>query len=170
MNLENVQAVIDSARARGREPLDRYIRHRLPGATEAEVTETAEVALEIIDSIPLFLARAEQAAETQGVHPVVSPILNQAAGYFLSPMDLIPEMTQGLAGLLDDAYLVLRVLKNLDRGPRPLLEWELDEPIQFLKGLVGPEISEKLDLFSLRSMEAAETHFQEYWDAMAAEA
>ena len=167
MNLADVQAVIDSAKARGRGSLHRYIRERMP---EAEVEEAGDVAMEIIDSVPVFLARARQAATDRKVQPMVVPILERAAGYFLSPMDLIPEMTLGLAGLLDDAYLVLRVLKNLDRGPDPLLEWELDEPIDFLRGLVGSEVSEKLDLFSLRSMEAAELQFQEFWNRMAAEA
>ncbi|MEJ2540390.1 MAG: YkvA family protein [Gemmatimonadota bacterium] len=170
MNLADVSAVIESARSRGTGSLDRWVRDRLPEATEAEVEEAVNTAVEIIDSVPVFLARAHQAAEEKGVAPVVSPILDRAARYFLSPMDLIPEMTQGLAGLLDDAYLVLRIMKNLDRGPSPLLEWELDEPIRFLKRLVGPDVSSQLDRYSLRSMQEAEAEFQRYWDAMSAEA
>ncbi|HSM06678.1 MAG TPA: YkvA family protein [Longimicrobiales bacterium] len=170
MNLSDVHAVIESARSRGRDPLERWVRGRIPEATEPEIREAMVAAEEIIDSVPLFLARAQQAAAERGVTAVVSPILERAARYFLSPVDLIPEMTQGMAGLLDDAYLVLRVMKNLDRGPEPLLDWELDEPIRFLKRLVGPKVSARLDDYSVRSMEEAESDFRRYWDAMSAQA
>lgn len=170
MNLSDVHAVIESARSRGRRPLELWVRNRIPEATEAEVQEAMVAAEEIIDSVPLFLARAQQAAAERGMTAVVSPILERAARYFLSPVDLIPEMTQGMAGLLDDAYLVLRVMKNLDRGEEPLLDWELDEPILFLKRLVGPRVSARLDDYSVRSMQEAEADFRRYWDAMSAEA
>lgn len=170
MNLQDLTAVIESARARGTDSLDRWVREHLPEADEAQLEEAVVAAVEIIDSVPVFLARARQAADEKGVGPVVSPILDRAASYFLKPVDLIPEMTQGMAGLLDDAYLVLRVIKNLDQGPEPLLEWELDEPIRFLKRLVGPEIATKLDRYSVRSMQEAEAEFQRYWDAMSAQA
>jgi len=100
----------------------------------------------------------------------VAPILEQAAGYFLNPVDVIPEMTQGLGGLLDDAYLVLKVLEHLDKGPKPLLEWDLKEPLAFLGGLVGKDVSRQLDLVTLRYVEAAEAHFTRFWTSMAAEA
>lgn len=170
MNLTDVNAVIESAKARGRESLDRFIQRRLPEATADQVQETGDVALEIIESIPIFLARAAQEADSRGLQPVVSPILEQAAGYFLTPVDVIPEMTHGLAGLLDDAYLVLRILEHLDKGSRPLLDWDLDEPIQFLGGLVGNDISKRLDLFAHQFVDAAEGHFTRYWESMAAEA
>lgn len=170
MNLNDVNAVIDSAKSRGRESLDRFIQRRLPDASSREVSDAAEVALEIIESVPIFLARAYQEAEERGLHPVVAPILEQAAGYFLNPVDVIPEMTQGLGGLLDDAYLVLKVLEHLDKGPKPLLEWDLKEPLAFLGGLVGKDVSRQLDLVTLRYVEAAEAHFTRFWTSMAAEA
>lgn len=170
MNLHDISAVIDSARARGTDSLDRWVREHLPEATEAQVDEAVVTAVEIIDSVPIFLARASQAADEKGLSGVVSPILDRAANYFLKPVDLIPEMTQGMAGLLDDAYLVLRVIKNLDQGPNPLLEWELDEPIRFLKRLVGPEVSAQLDQYSVRSMQEVELEFKRYWEATSAQA
>ena len=170
MNIRDLSAVIESARARGPGTLDRWIREHLPEASEAQVEEAVVAAEEIIDSVPIFLARVQQAADEKGVAQVVSPILERAVSYFLTPVDLIPERTQGMAGLLDDAYLVLRIIKNLDQGPEPLLEWELDEPIRFLKRLVGPEISSRLDQYSVRSMQEAEVEFQRYWDAMSAQA
>lgn len=145
MKIEDVNAVIASAKARGTESLERFIARRLEGASEAEVKEAADVALEIIESIPVFLARAAQEAEQRQLKPAVDPLLEYAFRYFLSPVDLIPEMTQGLAGLLDDAYLVLRTLENLDKGPEPFLDWELDEPLTFLRELIGPRVGAQLD-------------------------
>ena len=76
-------------------------------------------------------------SEDRKLQHVVGPVLEHIARYFVSPIDLIPEMTYGLAGLLDDAYLVLRILKNLDRGSEPFLDWDLDEPLAFLRGSLG---------------------------------
>jgi hypothetical protein len=62
MSLEDIQAVIASAKARGIDHLEGFIRHRAPEMSEAKVVEAAEVALEIIESVPIFLARASQEA------------------------------------------------------------------------------------------------------------
>jgi len=166
--LTDVQAVIDSARLRaGTEPLVRFVRGRLPRATEAEVLDATELAEEIIDTIPVFLARAHQEAEDRGLESVVLPVLRHAERYFLHPVDLIPEMTQGLVGLLDDTYLVIRILKNLDQGPQPFLDWDLDYPMEFLHRMVGDEIALRLDLIAADAMEQVSHHFQQLWDALA---
>ena len=153
MSLADIQAVIDSAKTRGTQSLERYARKRLPEATEAEVLDAVSLAVEIIESVPLFMARAEQEARERHLESVVSPLLGHLERYFLQPIDLIPEMTQGLAGLLDDTYLVLRVLQNLDRGPDRFLDWDLDHPLQFLRRLVGEEIARELDQRSLDAMQ-----------------
>ena len=152
MSISDVQAVIDSAKSRGTESLERLIRERLREATDTEVRDATELALEIIESVPLFLARAGQEAEERQLTSVVTPLLNHAEGYFVQPVDLIPEMTQGLAGLLDDSYLVLRILQNLDRGPDRFLDWDLGHPLEFLRRLVGEEVASKLDALSLGAM------------------
>jgi uncharacterized membrane protein YkvA (DUF1232 family) len=153
MDLADVQAVIASARARGIEPLERFIRRRLRDPDEAEVREASEVALEIIETVPVFLARAAQEAEERNLGAVVRPLLDRTVAYFTRPVDLIPEMTHGLAGLLDDTYLVLRVLENLDRGPTPFLDWDLEYPLTFLRDLVGPRIARRLDDLSILAMQ-----------------
>ena len=170
MELGDIQAVIDSAKARGHEPLDRFIRGRLAQPMEGEVEEARDVCIEIIDAIPIFLARAKQEADARSLQHVVDPLLEHIARYFISPIDLIPEMTHGLAGLLDDTYLVLRILKNLDGGPEPFLDWELEEPILFLQGLVGSQISERLDALALEARQDAESKLFDLWEAMGAEA
>jgi hypothetical protein len=64
-SLTDMQAVIESAKARGGiDALERYIRKRLPEAEEAEVKEAAEVAVEIIESIPVFPSPASWTTPT----------------------------------------------------------------------------------------------------------
>ena len=152
MSLADIQAVIDSAKSRETDSLGPFIRRRLAEATDAEVREATTVAIEIIESVPLFLARAAQEASERHLESVVHPLLDHLERYFLQPMDLIPEMTQGLIGLLDDSYLVLRMLQNLDRGPDRFLDWDLDEPLQFLRRLVGDDIARRLDERSIDAM------------------
>lgn len=170
MELADVNAVIESAKARGTEPLRRFVETRLPGASENEVTGAVEVAVEIIDSLPILLARAWQEAGTRGVETVVEPILRQATEYVVTPMDVIPEMTRGLAGLLDDAYLVLQLLEHLDGGEEPFLDWELEEPITFLARILGPDYCAELDAHGREFITRAETHFSEAWASFSAEA
>ena len=94
---------------------------------------------------------------------VIQPLLDHAEEYFLQPMDLIPEMTQGLAGLLDDAYLVLRVLQNLEQGPTPFLDWDLDYPTAFIRRLVGEKVGRRLDAMSLGAMQEVSQGLSKYW-------
>ena len=170
MNLRDVQAVIASARARGMEPLERLIRRHLRDPDEAEVREAAEVALEIIETVPIFLARAAQEAEARKLVPVVQPLLDRAVVYFTRPIDLIPEMTHGLAGLLDDTYLVLRILENLEQGPTPFLDWDLEYPMTFLRSVLGPSMARRLDELSLLAMQDASHEMTSLWTQLGAEA
>lgn len=170
MNLDEVQAVIESAKARGTGSLERLIRRRLPDATPLEVADATDVAVEIIESVPLFLARASQEAQSRNLTMLVQPILAQAERYFLRPVDLIPEMTHGLAGLLDDAYLVLRVLENLDREERPFLDWDLDHPLAFIRRLLGPDVGAQLDALSMGALQEIEDSLSRYWHHLVHEA
>jgi len=170
MNFEDLGAVIESAKSRGRDSLERHVRQRLPEATEAEVQESVEVAIEIFDSIPLFLAAAKQAADERNLSRVVDPLLERAANYFMHPVDLMPEMTQGLAGLLDDSYLVLRILSNLERGPEPLVDWDLAYPTAFLKRLMSRDIVRQLDDMSIAAFQEVSGDMQGVWSELSHEA
>ncbi len=170
MSIEDIQAVIESARARERGHLEEFIRGRMPGASDEQVREAAETAVEIIEAIPVFLARADQEARRRKLTRTVQPVLGRAERYFLQPVDLIPEMTQGLVGLLDDSYLVLRILEHLDRGPEPFLDWDLRVPLLFLRRLVGEEVARRLDSISVAVVEEVAAHLQEVWKHLAHEA
>jgi uncharacterized membrane protein YkvA (DUF1232 family) len=169
--LADIVAIIESAKARdGRAALERHIAKALPEASDAEVREAAEVATEIIDSVPVFLARARQEARDRGLESVAGPLLDQAERYFLRPVDLIPEMTQGLAGLLDDSYLVICTLQNLDRGPQRFLDWDLEYPATFLRRLIGAPVAQRLDKLSLDAMKEVSARLAEVWSRLAHEA
>ena len=170
----DVAAVIASAKARGGlEGLRSYVQRKVPGAAAADggrVDDVATVALEIVESIPLMLARAHQEAGERGMNDVVLPLLERAERYFLTPIDLIPEMTHGLPGLLDDAYLVLRTLERLDEGPEPFLDWELDAPLAFLTGLLGRGMAGRLDEIAADAVEDLRDRLQSAWDDSAHQA
>ena len=94
-SIPDILAIIESAKARGGlDSLELFIAKALPDSDKAEVTEAAEVALEVIESVPVFLARARQEADERGLTSVVYPLLRHAERYYVQPMDLIPEMTQ----------------------------------------------------------------------------
>lgn len=167
----DVIAIIESAKARGGiESLERFVGRALPEAPPEEVSEAAEVALEVIESVPIFLARARQAAEERGLTSMVLPLLRHAEQYYIQPLDLIPEMTQGLPGLLDDSYLVLRTIENLEKGPEPFLDWDLADPVRFLARLMGPVISARLDGIADEAMKDVSTHLEELWLEMSHQA
>ncbi len=153
MNLEEIQAVIESAKARGPDQLATYVRGRLPDASDTDVQDAAGVLLEIIESVPLILAAAARGAEEQNLAHVVQPVLDRAVRYFLHPLDLMPEMTLGLPGLLDDTYLVLRILQVLEEGPEPLVDWDLDHPTSLIRNLMEESVSRELDAISALAFE-----------------
>ena len=76
-------------------------------------------------------------------------------------------MRQGRAGLLDDTSLVLRILENLDRGPSPFLDWELSEPLMFLRWLVGESVAVQLDAMSGTAMTELSDQLSVIWNRMA---
>ena len=162
--LPDILAIIESAKARGgTEALRKFITKMLPESEEAEVAEAAEVALEIIESVPVFLARARQEAQTRKIGSVVNPLLDHAENYYLQPMDLLPEMTLGLAGLLDDSYLVIRILENLEKGPEVFLDWDLDYPARFLRRIIGPGVARRLDAIAIQAMQDVAANLSELW-------
>jgi uncharacterized membrane protein YkvA (DUF1232 family) len=165
VNLEDIQAVIESAKARGTDQLATYVRGRLPEASATEVQDAASVLLEIIESVPLILAAAAQGAEDRHLAHVVQPVLDRAARYFLHPMDIMPEMTLGLPGLLDDAYLVLRILQILEEGPRPLVDWDLDHPTSLIRSLLDEDVGQQLDAMSTLAFEEVADDVRQTWGA-----
>ncbi len=168
--MTDVRAVIDSAKARDQGQLASLIRKQFPGFDAAQVHEGVESATAIVDSVPALLALADAEAERRGMARTVRPVLGRAIQYFVAPIDVVPEMTQGLAGLIDDAYLALRLIEHMNSGPRPLIGWEFDEPIEMLRSLLTREVVEVLDQASLAAIDAASDEVSKVWSQLAREA
>ena len=161
--LEDIQAVIASAKARDDGKLEEFIRSVSPTSSDDEVVEAAAVAVEVVDMVPIVLACAVQAAEERRLGIVVLPVLEHATRYFVNPADLVPEMTQGMAGLLDDTYLAFRILENFNHGSPPLMDVDFKEPLRFLRRLLGRTISDKLDEASLFALQDVSTKVNRAW-------
>ena len=169
--IPDILAIIESAKARGgEEALEKFVARALPDASPEEVEGASSVALEVIESVPVFLARARQAGRERGIQSVVGPLLDHAERYYLQPLDVIPEMTQGLPGLLDDSYLVIKILQNLENGPHAFLDWDLDYPVRFLQRLMGPAASQRLDRIAVEAMQEVSANLAELWDQMSHDA
>jgi uncharacterized membrane protein YkvA (DUF1232 family) len=167
----DIVAIIQSAKARdGRATLERHVAKVLPEASETEIREAVDVATEVIESIPVLLARARQESHARGLEAVIDPLLDRAERYYVQPLDLIPEMTQGLVGLLDDTYLAIRTLQNLDKGSRPFLDWDLEYPLRFLQRLIGAPTAQRLDRIALEAIQELSTNLAEAWERSAHQA
>ena len=142
-----------------------YVRSRLPDASDTDVHDAADVLLEIIESVPLILAAAAKGAEERNLTHVVQPVLDRAVRYFIHPVDLMPEMTLGLPGLLDDTYLVLRILQVLEEGPEPLVDWDLDHPTSLIRSLIEDTIGQQLDAISSLAFEEVIDDVRQSWGA-----
>ena len=66
-------------------------------------------------------------------------------------------------GLLDDTYLVVCTLQNLDKGPQPFLDWDLDYPARFLRRLVGEPIAQRLDQIAGQALAEVAEHLEAVW-------
>lgn len=168
--VDDVRAVIASATTRGTAPLERFIANRFPEAGGAEVEALVDRSIEIIESVPDLLAQAEDVAAERNLQHLFDPVLALTTRYFVSPIDILPEMTHGLAGLLDDAYLVLRTLTHLEEGSGFFLERSLEEPADVLSNILGEAMTRRLDAVLRTAIRDAESHVAAFWQAMAAEA
>ncbi len=77
----------------------------------------------------------------------------------------MPEMTLGLPGLLDDTYLVLRILQALEEGPEPLVDWDLDHPTSLIRSLLEAPVSQQLDAMSALAFEEVIDDVKQTWGA-----
>ena len=170
MPLSDLHAVVASARARGTGSLERLVAARDPDLGEAGIEEKVRQAVQIIEEVPSLLERAAERARKRGLASAIGPILDRGGEYLLRPVDLMPEMTQGLAGLVDDAYFVLCLLHSLEQGPDPLLEEDFTGRLDFLRGLTGEDVARRIDHLSAQTLLETETRLSEDWEKGAAEA
>ena len=97
-----------------------------------------------------MLETLQQEAAAAGHPTALRPLIEMATKYFLEPNDLIPEH-QGLAGVLDDAYLALRVIEVASdylarTHGRPLIATDLGPANKLVAHLLGPQITQLLEM------------------------
>jgi uncharacterized membrane protein YkvA (DUF1232 family) len=119
----------------------------------AEMTKFSDVVLPFIqayiEETPDLLDAAFAAATAAGAGPAMQPIFDAALKYWQEPADLVPD-DLGMLGLLDDAYLSLRLLESVSavqraKTGRPLLSIDLEEINHRARQLLGEPIATRLD-------------------------
>ncbi|MDJ0643598.1 MAG: YkvA family protein [Erythrobacter sp.] len=148
---QHVELILGKPDARDR--LDHWIEvwiaeHGIEAAdeTHAELARICETY--VTDTVEL-IAACDAVAPGAGVGPVAGQILVGAAQYFFEPNDLVPD-SEGLLGLLDDAYLANRYIARLSElyqaeTGMALLDTGLDNLSDAIRALLGPQIIAALD-------------------------
>jgi uncharacterized membrane protein YkvA (DUF1232 family) len=99
---------------------------------------------QVIEAVPKVIDNARAEAQRRGFDNWVEPLLKHAEEYFLNPRDLLPEAYFGELGLLDDAYLAYRII-DLVRSDPPLLQVDMQVPIDFITQVLGEEAVASLE-------------------------
>lgn len=119
----------------------------------AEMTKFADLVLPFIEAYiqrtPDLLDATYAAAEAAGLGPGMQPIFDAALKYWQEPDDLVPD-DLGVLGLLDDAYLSLRLLESVSqlqkaKTGRPLLSVDLEAANHRIRQLLGDETAARLN-------------------------
>ena len=149
--------------------LEGALRSRLgETASQAEVDNAVGFCRDIINAVPVLLDRVREAARMHGLSPLVEPVLEHAETYFVSPRDALPEAMFGQAGLLDDAYLALSVIKLVQTEERPLVEIDLSQPLSFLEKVLPDAELETLRQERAKAFQALLAAVQSLADGTAA--
>jgi uncharacterized membrane protein YkvA (DUF1232 family)/nucleoside 2-deoxyribosyltransferase len=102
-----------------------------------------------VRQVPDLLEAIAAAARQAGIFSAVSPMLDTAEQYFLSPVDVIPDHL-GLIGLIDDAYLAHSLMQAVSDHHRqitgaPLLSTDLSVANAQVRDLIGEPHASQLD-------------------------
>ena len=142
---DSIRRIIAEQDGRGAVSIEQFIRVRARNNTEAEIRDSIDYCREIINAVPVIIDQVRKTAEERGFSNWVEPLVAHAEDYFLEAEDYLPEKQLGAFGLLDDAYVALKVLSFLHAGPDPVLKVEVDGPLDFLRQVLGDEATAKLD-------------------------
>lgn len=129
--------------------LEQVLSPRLRNLDRHSAKEAANLVLGYIEQVPTILDHAISHASSYGELDTISPLLNQAAQYFFEPEDYIPDRI-GIYGLLDDAYLCLRMLEMINQVylreyGAYLLPMDLAPMNQIIRPFLGDGLAAQLD-------------------------
>ncbi|MFO7705624.1 MAG: hypothetical protein R6V43_10910 [Halopseudomonas sp.] len=103
-----------------------------------------------IGVVPDTLEAAQAVADSANMHAQLMPVLKVAEAFFLQPPDL-PVDHQGMLALLDEAYLVHRLVEEINdryivHGGEPLLPLDTTRANLIVHQLLGDAFANQLDL------------------------
>lgn len=133
--------------------VERAVRGK-PGIDEDEVARLVsggvKLLREFVESAPTIVEATVAAAEDAGVVEDVRPIFETALSYTREEIDFIPDRL-GLAGLLDDAYLIYGLMQEISERHRimtgkGLLPSTTFSEMQQVKRLIGDPTATRLDV------------------------
>lgn len=102
-----------------------------------------------VESVPGCLNLVTVVSKRQGFFDYAAPFLHLAEDYFLQPPDALPQ-DGGLEALLDEAFLALRLLEEVNDHhirhlQRPLLPLDMTEANIIVHHLLGDEFATRLE-------------------------
>jgi hypothetical protein len=102
-----------------------------------------------VNSVPSCLSLVTAVSKRLGFFDYAAPFLHLAEDYFLQPPDALPQ-DGGLEALLDEAFLALRLLEEVNDHhirhlQRPLLPVDMTEANIIVHHLLGDELAIRLE-------------------------
>lgn len=76
------------------------------------------------------MAKAALSGEYDGVSPARLALMAAAAGYVISPVDLVPEAVLSVFGMADDVAVTAWLTGTMLAETEKFLEWESSRPVQ----------------------------------------
>ena len=130
------------------------VREKQPSTSDADAGAMAGAAVEAVKAFvlgaPTVVEATLLAAEEAGVLEKVRPIFETAAQYMDEELDFIPD-SLGLAGLLDDAYLIYGLMQEISErhrvlGGKTLLPSSTFAIMQDIKRMIGDPTATRLEM------------------------
>jgi uncharacterized membrane protein YkvA (DUF1232 family) len=114
-----------------------------------DVANEVEFIRNYVEGVPGWLETLDAEATKAGMAPAVAPVLQAALQYFLEGCDFIPDHL-GLIGLVDDAYLALRMVEVANEHAakqvgRKLVDVELGAVNSVIRTLIGDQMAGQLE-------------------------
>jgi len=122
MDITPIQKTIARIEAIDNGRFNAFISSRM-GSAGLDDSDFARITINLRDYIliiPELMQLMATWAERAGIRAEIKPILQAVESYIRRPDDEIDEQRNGLGGLLDDAYLVGRVLEVFAENGLPL--------------------------------------------------
>lgn len=129
--------------------LDTMTRQRGQWLTDEQRLGAFQFVREYVEHAPALLDHIAESARKAGVYQHIYHILDEAEQYFLQPFDLIPDHL-GLLGLIDDAYVVHKIIQELSsrfqsQTGHALIPSDVTQANLVMRNLIGEPHASTLD-------------------------